>query len=285
MKLIYPLLVTILISFSACSLLKLNEDLEKLNKLVTVNGKVILETDHNSSVMIVMMKDEKPFFKTVDYIHKKSAGEFTFTEEVGKYYIYAWADINNNAKYETNEAISKCFVNLQEGDSSTQECQITIAHTSKRKELQIINHITKTQVDDIAITHNLGTITSLENSRFNKENANKGLWEPYSFIEEVPSGLFLLEKYNPNKKVLLFIHGMNGTPQNFKHIIDGLDITNYQVMLFYYPSGLRLSEIANYLDYLMQEFQIKHQIKDISLIAHSMGGLMRKEYINIQLNI
>ena len=282
MKKTFLLLIIILIGFSGCSLLKLSEDLEKLNKLVTLKGNVILEIDNNASVMIAMIKeDENSFFKTVEYIHKESAGKFTFTQEIGKYHIYAWADVNNNSMHETNEAISSCIVELKL-DNSPQICNITIKNRAQKQELQTINQIKKILIDDIVNTHNLGTITNLESSNFSEDNASKGLWEPYYFTEEIPSGLFLLKKYNPKKKVVLFVHGINGTPQNFKHIIKALDTTNSQVMLFYYPSGLRLSEIANYLNYLMQEFKIKHQVKEVNIIAHSMGGLISREYINIQ---
>ena len=32
----------------------------------------------------------------------------------------------------------------------------------------------------------------------------------------------------------------------------------------------------------MQEFQVKHKTKKVSIVAHSMGGLVSKRYINIQ---
>lgn len=286
MKLIYFFLIIVMFIFSSCSLLKLNEDLEELDKLVTIKGEVVLNTvliDNNTSIVIVMMKEENSYLKTVEYIHKKHAGAFTFTQEPGKYHIYAWEDINNNGKHENNEAVSKCFIELKLKDIATKECHITITHKAKGAQLQAINHIKNTMIDSIALTHNLGTITSLEDSKFNELNASKGLWEPNSFLETIPSGLFLLEKYNPEKKVTLFIHGINGSPQNFKRIIKSLVTTNNQVMLFYYPSGLRLEETANYLDYLIQEFQIKYQLNNISIIAHSMGGLVAKKYINLQI--
>ena len=282
MKTLNILLIIIFINLTGCSVLKLNKDLEKLNKLVTIKGEVSVISDTKSPIMIALIKTTDTNIETIEYIHKKDAGKFEFNAEIGTYHIYAWADQNNNSHFENNEPITQCSLNIEPGVNTQAYCKLIISKKADSNRLNEIEHIKNTAIENIAMTHNVGTLISLEDDAFSEVNASKGLWEAYSFMQEVPSGLFLLEKYNPNKEVVLFVHGINGTPQNFKYIINNINTETHQVMLFYYPSGLRLSDTATYLDYLMQEFQIKYQLKNITIIAHSMGGLLSKEYINIQ---
>ena len=282
MNKIYLLLTIILISFSSCSSLKLNSDLKKLNKLVTIKGEVTLETAKHSSIMIVFIKSSKEYLETLEYIHKKHEGTFEFIVEPGEYHLYAWADENNNGEFENSEAITHRFVKIDTNTATLTIPKLIISQIADSKKINEIKYIKKRLIDSVEVTHNVDTPIKLEDSLFSESNATKGLWEPYTFTKEVPFGLFLLKKYDPSKKLVLFVHGINGTPQNFKYILNTIDANKYQALLFYYPSGFRLNDIANYLDDLMREFQVKHQTKQISIIAHSMGGLVSKKYINIQ---
>jgi triacylglycerol esterase/lipase EstA (alpha/beta hydrolase family) len=104
--------------------------------------------------------------------------------------------------------------------------------------------------------------------------------EPYSFIKTVPNGLFFLKKYNPNKKIVLFVHGINGSPRNFKYIIKNLDTSKYQPLVYYYPSGLSLKNAGEHLKIGLEELKIIYGFKSISLVAHSMGGLVSRYFLN-----
>jgi pimeloyl-ACP methyl ester carboxylesterase len=75
---------------------------------------------------------------------------------------------------------------------------------------------------------------------------------------------------------VLFVHGINGKPKNFRFLIEHLDRTKYQPWLYYYPSGVRLSGLADHLDQTMKKLQLQHGFMRYHVIAHSMGGLVSR---------
>ena len=78
---------------------------------------------------------------------------------------------------------------------------------------------------------------------------------------------------------VLFVHGINGTPTNFRYLVEHLDRTKYQPWLYYYPSGVRLSGIADHLDQTMKALQLQHGFMQYHVIAHSMGGLVSRGFL------
>ena len=103
-----------------------------------------------------------------------------------------------------------------------------------------------------------GVVTTLEDPRFREEHAADSLWRPYDFIFDVGPGVYFLEPYDARKIPVLFVHGINGTPTNFRFLIEHLDRTKYQPWLYYYPSGVRLSGLADHLDQTMKTLQLQH---------------------------
>ena len=282
MKKLYALLIILLFTLLGCSTLKLNKDLKKLNNLISIKGDVRLNFTSKSPIMISLFKTSGTYLESIEYIHKHKEGKFEFFVKTGKYKIYAWEDKNKNGDFERDEPITQCSITVKNQNDTQAYCTLLISEKANKQKLVEIHNIRHKIIDKLEKSHNIDTIINLDSDTFSELNASKGLWEPYTFTQEVPAGLFLLSKYDPNKEVVLFVHGINGTPQNFTHIIKNINPKTHQVLLFYYPSGLKINEVAYYMDYLLQEFQIKHELKDISIIAHSMGGLLSKEYINIQ---
>ena len=130
----------------------------------------------------------------------------------------------------------------------------------------------------------VGKVVSLESDIFSKDNVNKGFWRPFNSLNTSEYGLFLLEEYNPSKKLVLFIHGISGTPTQFSYLIDNLDKTKFQSLIAFYPSGLPLAKLSKYLNNSLNILQSTLNFKSISLVAHSMGGLVSRDIINIQTN-
>jgi pimeloyl-ACP methyl ester carboxylesterase len=124
-----------------------------------------------------------------------------------------------------------------------------------------------------------GVVATLDDQRFREEHANNSLWRPYDFIFDVGPGVYFLEPYDVKKIPVLFVHGINGTPINFRFLIEHLDRTKYQPWLYYYPSGVRLSGLADHLDQTMKKLQLQHGFTEYHVIAHSMGGLVSRGFL------
>jgi len=78
---------------------------------------------------------------------------------------------------------------------------------------------------------------------------------------------------------VLFVHGINGTPASFKYLIQNLDRKRFQAWIYYYPSGLRLSMVADHLNQTMTKLQVRYRVARFGVVAHSMGGLVSRGFI------
>jgi pimeloyl-ACP methyl ester carboxylesterase len=78
---------------------------------------------------------------------------------------------------------------------------------------------------------------------------------------------------------VLFVHGMAGGPRQFESLIAGLDRERYQSWVFYYPSGSRLIDVSDWLTTKTIELRQRLRFKRLILVAHSMGGLVSREFI------
>jgi pimeloyl-ACP methyl ester carboxylesterase len=124
-----------------------------------------------------------------------------------------------------------------------------------------------------------GTVTTLADPRFARENADAGLWRPLDFLVKTGAGLYFLEEYDPAKTPVLFVHGMVGTPRDFETLIAKLDRSRFQPWVFYYPSGANLDGVAGALSQLVTELRVQHRFPRLLVVAHSMGGLVSRAFL------
>ncbi len=80
---------------------------------------------------------------------------------------------------------------------------------------------------------------------------------------------------------VLFVNGASGTPRNFTWIIENLDTRRYQPWAFFCPSGLSLEENAQILDKVMALVSAEYGISRMAVVAHSMGGLTARRYVQL----
>src|SRR5436309_2301836 len=86
------------------------------------------------------------------------------------------------------------------------------------------------------------------------------------------------EPYNPNKTVVLFIHGLMDTPVTWVPMLNDLrgDVDfrrNYQIWFYSYPSGYPYPYSAMILRQELDAIEKKYPVrKPMVVVAHSMGG-------------
>jgi pimeloyl-ACP methyl ester carboxylesterase len=124
-----------------------------------------------------------------------------------------------------------------------------------------------------------GEVAALSDPRFGAGKAEDGLWRPFDFLVESRAGVYFLEPYDPARIPVLFVHGINGTPANFEYLIGRLDRSRYQAWVYYYPSGVHLASIADHLDQTMAKLQLRYRVQRFAVVAHSMGGLVSRGFI------
>jgi pimeloyl-ACP methyl ester carboxylesterase len=126
---------------------------------------------------------------------------------------------------------------------------------------------------------NIGRVVSLNDAMFNRENYSLGMWTPVDFLEKVGGGLMFLQEYERDKIPVVFVHGVNGGPDDLRSAIDTLDRKRFQPWVLYYPSGLRLDMVGNYFSKAVAEVQNRFGARQFIVVAHSMGGLVTRAFV------
>ncbi len=264
-----------------CALIRLQENIDQIDKLSSVDGGITSHKALHGVIILTIIKMTEKRPELIDYQVMPHPGKFSLLLKPGNYRLFAYEDANNDRRYqEAERAVKSAELKLHPGEHLTG----VMLHLPNKPNQEIIDAVRQLRKDGIIKLRrnkkNLGKIVSLDEPYFSRTNAALGMWEPVKFAQKVPFGLFLLQKYDPNKIPVIFVHGINGSPKDFSYIIPQLDKSKFQPWIFYYPSGLRLQLIANFLNNSINNLVDKYHIKRLYIVAHSMGGLVSRAAIN-----
>ncbi|NHB58565.1 alpha/beta hydrolase [Acinetobacter shaoyimingii] len=98
--------------------------------------------------------------------------------------------------------------------------------------------------------------------------------------------LYMLEPYNPNKKIIVLVHGLASSPEAWIRLTNDImgDTAlreNYQVWQVFYSTNMPILESRFQIDAIVQQAfatldQNSPSAKDAVLIGHSMGGIIAR---------
>jgi len=274
----------ILVWMSGCSFVKLQDDLDEMNSHRILKGRVETDTATSSPIIVGLISVQKMSFKVVDsrVIEKKNYFEFPLPPGPGDFRLYAFEDTNKNMQHDPAERIGLSETIHCQDQVNTFETVIYIPAIEDSAIKEDVELLKRDSVNAPQFTCVIpGTKVDLEAEIFSQTNVTKGLWEPYNFIRTVPFGLFFLEEYKPTKSPVLFVHGVTGSPAQFRYFIENLDRTKYQPWVYYYPSGFPISVIGRHLYDELMWAKARYNFQTLDIIAHSMGGLVCKHFLNI----
>lgn len=281
---------------TGCDLFAVRGQLEKSNALCAVPGTVKLSEPDGRDLVVVLFRyrsgpaDRYENWTLVDHFVTERPGRWFFYVSPGTYLATAFEDTNHDRVFSPDEPVLRPTAHrnvFQCGPGEVKrDLDLVVPSTGRITDLGSLD-ITKLQARSAteqlhasmgqAIT--IGDITNLQDERFSRENASKGLWRPFDFIWETKPGIFFLEPYDPAKTPVLFVHGINGTPIDFSHLIEHLDRRKFQPWVFYYPTGGYLRRLGAYLNQIVTKLREKHGFRCLIVVAHSMGGLVSREFI------
>lgn len=269
----------VLLFLTSCSLLNIKEESEQLENISYISG-AIARTDDKYPIYVVLLKQNEAQIEIVKQILLSKNNNYKFDLLPGNYIVAAYIDENKNQLREQDEKTAL----YSQGDRLYQVIQVNagdhhiIKKFSIKSTLDISNHA-KAKMSLSKSHTNIGKVVSLEDSIFTQENSTLGLWQPLTFLDELGGGLFMLQSYEQGKIPVVFVHGILGNPTEFKKIIKALDKDKYQPWVLYYPSGIQLDLVSNYLLDSLNQLKEKHGFTNIHLITHSMGGLMSRSFL------
>src|SRR5262249_28906067 len=125
-------------------------------------------------------------------------------------------------------------------------------------------------------------VESVDDPIFSEEMGELGLYQPNRFLAKTQSWFFSIGAPDFSKPQLVLVHGIGGTPRDFRSLIANVARSRYQLWLFYYPSGLRLDQLGIVLAHSIERVAAESANGNlrVAIVAHSMGGLVGRRAVN-----
>ncbi|GIC77503.1 alpha/beta hydrolase [Moritella sp. F3] len=285
------------LTLPACSLQEISRQSDALASTGNITGEVSVQGESNAPIYVHLYRRENAVIKLIDKNTVQSNGQYLFTVQPGTYSVAAFIDGNNtDGTVSYNSTANRAIKNDGEyvaGDwvnyYGQDQGEPTFVVVAVDEEVSVPRLVIKGPITlrpNIDVmkqlgknTKNIGRVVSLDDAMFGRDFASMGLWRPFDFVEQVGGGLLLLQEYDENKIPLLFVHGMGGSSAEFVDIVASIDQHKYQPWILYYPSGVNLDLVSDYLLEALQQLSHQYQFKQLGIIAHSMGGLMIRSYV------
>lgn len=283
-RFIGPLSIACVMFTSGCMFGKLNDDLKWLDAAVDIQGNITSTLTDEGPIFIALYEEVEPGdYRLSKYRIRFGTGPFSFLVPPGKYYLFAFEDTNEDFTFQASEYVGwyggPTLIQAEPGTQLT-DVDVRLRPPDKaRLELPEIyardTPVATMQLDSIE----LGEVVGLDDPRFSRAAGTLGLWQPVRFMQEGDGGLFFLEPYDPDRIPILFVHGMGGFAGEWRPIIEHLDTDRFQPWVVQYPSGLRLDLLSQRLSNAVRELKIKYRLHTLFVVAHSMGGLLSRGFI------
>ena len=265
---------------AGCVLFKLNKEYKKSLEYTVVIGRIHGRFTGNGPIIVAACATHAGK-KIANYTVVHGAGEYELALDQGNYYVFAFQDKNSNLIYDAGEPAGQHdnpkLVRVP-AVGVVYDIDIRIPAEGSRIVIPRGTEISSIKPQKL-YSRQAGVIADLDDARFSEENGVKGFWEYGSFFNELGGNIYFIEKYDPKKIPILFIHGATGTPRGWKYFVDHIDRSRFQPWFFYYPSGNRIDSMAYLLLWKLTNLQTKYQFNTLYITAHSMGGLVARSFI------
>jgi pimeloyl-ACP methyl ester carboxylesterase len=246
---------------------------------LVVSGLIIRLQKRQEPLLLVAVSNRYRENETVALVQlqKTSVDAYMAFLPRGDYELFVFADIDGNGDFESNEMIGRTTVTIgpenSKGGIVVEGPSITVDFDHPGT---VDFHLSET------VRPTGYVFKSLDDEFFDPKYGNMGVYNPSDLIAHNQGFFFGLEDFNDEKTMVLFVHGISGTPRDWKYLAAGLDRSRFQPFFFYYPSGLPLDKLGTMLAQLIETIDktSKNGGPGIVLAAHSMGGLVSLSAIN-----
>lgn len=301
MKALLPLAAIVPLLFASCAnFRKLGRDLRLLDDEYRISG-IINQPEKQSApvkAFVVEWDRTKNKVYSADLLELTDGGAFAFmVKSPLNQYVAAHADTNRDGRYQTGEPfwmyrgstgqpqpvaldadnrVAKVRGGLSASETPPQAMLDAIKTALKGRDVSRF-------ITNQGIRFAVGEKADLDDPQFAATRGEDGLWTPATFAMKGGFGIYFLERYDPAKIPVIFVHGAAGSPQDWRYAMERIDRNLYQPWFYVYPSGLRLDAAATALDRGIGQLHERYGFKRLHVAAHSMGGLVARRFI--QMNV
>lgn len=205
----------------------------------------------------------------------------------GDYRLLVYRDMDSNGVFEKNEVVAQKSLSLSDDQDDTRVIPHVDFMLAEAQTVVWADEVPGRQVKSFkqSLFYPSGTIRSLDDPLFDRKIATLGMYDPASFLEQAPTMFYALEEDVAYRIPVIFVHGIGDSPRSFEPLLNQLDRERFKPWFFYYPSGGDLNQLAE----LFYQIFISGKVVPTSpvpmvVVAHSMGGLVVREAINLYQN-
>jgi len=199
----------------------------------------------------------------------------------GSYDLLFFADRDGDGLYVTGEVVGKTPPDSPVVVSAANAAD-GIAVEAPEVEIDLENRSEAPIPVRVVVNPQPSVIESVDDPIFSADLGELGVYYPSRFLARTQRWLFSIGAPDFAKTQVVLVHGINGTPRDFRALIAALDPARYEVWLFYYPSGLSLDQLGNALASAVRRLVTGSGVPNVRLaiVAHSLGGLVGRRAVN-----
>jgi pimeloyl-ACP methyl ester carboxylesterase len=281
-----------LLAAGGCVFQDIREQQALIDSACVIEGRATGTSPEARPVVVVLAtrsKDAARPWRIVDHFVLEQPGAWAFGVAPGDYRLGAFEDRNRDLVYQPGEP----FVRMPEAEAIActagarfRDRVLAIPAASADRldtELDIAKLQARGLEDQAAASLGqltvVGELADLNDTRFAHDTAEDALWRPFDFIVKSYAGVYFLERADPRRTPVLFVHGMGGTPLSFDYLAGRLDRSRFEPWLYYYPTGIHLDAAADHLAQTVAKLQRRYPRQRLVVVAHSMGGLVSRAFI------
>ena len=221
----------------------------------------------------------------VDTMYFAGAGtHFGLNLPEGDYQILVFADRDKDRVFDQTEVIGQKAISLNQQTAPERVLDRIDIQLSSPHRVDWVEAIPKPNIAEPqqSLFYPTGSIRSFDDPLFSENMATLGMYDPASFLERSPTSFYALEEDLGFKIPVVFVHGIGGSIRNFELIVNQLNRDRYKPWFYYYPSGGDLNQLAEiFYRIFLSGKVVKQRAIPIIIVAHSMGGLVVREALNL----
>ena len=266
---------------NACSFVKLNDEAKVFYSSTVFVGTVSTDAPWDKPVVVAAYTKRDGRLEIAHYTVLHEPGAYELIVPKGQYSVFAFGDANANLRLDASEPVGQYVSPSIEATGTGLVAELNFV-ISSAAQIAVPTGTLVAEAPASAKLHStqVGAIAELEQPIFSAESGKSGYWAPVDFFKKAGGNIYFLDKYDPAKTPILFVHGVAGSPQDWKYFFEHLDRSKYQPWFFYYPSGASLDSMSYLLYWKLANLQRRYHFDKIYFTAHSMGGMVVRSFLS-----